>query len=316
MAWYRTGTVTVNNSTTVTGSPGTEWLANVKPGDMFLANGVGYEVTAVLSNTSLTLGSTFSGSISGAAYAIAPVQGYIKSLATDVGTLVANYSGIYNSVGAGKFQDGAVGTPSISFVSDTNSGIYRSAADTYHFVANGASQCEVSVNGLKIQDGKFSLTGSADTTKIVKFEVDGLTTGTTRTLEVYDLDGPIGIVGTNTLNSPRHADLGSAAYMDHEGLVKTAAPVTVTAATYTVTTATWIIVNFNGTCTLTLPNPALFPGRCITIKTIQAQLVSSASSNVEPIGSATPGTAILAATVGKWARLVSDGIDWIVMEGN
>jgi hypothetical protein len=111
-------------------------------------------------------------------------------------------------------------------------------------------------------------------------------------------------------------ELGSTAYIDAETVVRTAAPVTITTATYTVTTATWVIVNFAGTCTLTLPNPAQFPGRNLSVKTLTANTVISASSNVEPIDSATPGAAILAATAGKWARLVSDGIDWIIMEAN
>jgi hypothetical protein len=76
----------------------------------------------------------------------------------------------------------------------------------------------------------------------------------------------------------------------------------------------WVINNKTGsTCTVTLPNPAVWGGRSITFKNLQAQTLVSASSNVAPIGSATPGTAILSATVGAWATLVSDGTNWVVM---
>lgn len=76
----------------------------------------------------------------------------------------------------------------------------------------------------------------------------------------------------------------------------------------------WLINNKTGSsCTVTLPNAAAFGGRQITIKNLQAQTVVSASSNVAPIGSATPGTAILPATVGAWATLVSDGTNWVIM---
>ena len=76
----------------------------------------------------------------------------------------------------------------------------------------------------------------------------------------------------------------------------------------------WIINNKSGsTCTVTLPSAAAFGGRAVTFKNLQAQTLVSASSNVAPIGSATLGTAILPATVGAWATLVSDGTNWVVM---
>jgi hypothetical protein len=76
----------------------------------------------------------------------------------------------------------------------------------------------------------------------------------------------------------------------------------------------WVINNKTGsTCTVTLPNVNLWGGRAVTFKNLQAQALVSASSNVAPIGSATPGTAILPATVGAWATLVCDGTNWVVM---
>jgi hypothetical protein len=76
----------------------------------------------------------------------------------------------------------------------------------------------------------------------------------------------------------------------------------------------WVINNKSGsTCTVTLSDPTTCGGRAVTFKNLQAQTLVSASSNVVPIGTATPGTAILAATVGVWATLVSDGTNWVVM---
>ena len=76
----------------------------------------------------------------------------------------------------------------------------------------------------------------------------------------------------------------------------------------------WLINDKTGsTCTVTLPDATLWGGRVLTFKNLQAQTLVSASSNVAPIGSATPGTAILAATVGAWATLVSDGTNWVIM---
>ena len=96
-----------------------------------------------------------------------------------------------------------------------------------------------------------------------------------------------------------------------------AAPVAVILSTYTVgTTDAWIICDYAGTVTLTLPSAASYPGREIMVKTIRAQSVVSSSSNVAPIDSNTAGTAILAATAGKWATLVSTGSQWIIMQSN
>jgi hypothetical protein len=79
-------------------------------------------------------------------------------------------------------------------------------------------------------------------------------------------------------------------------------------------TEAWVINNKSGsTCTVTLPAASAWGGRSVTFKNLQAQTLVSASSNVAPIGSATPGTAILAASVGAWATLVSDGTNWVVM---
>jgi hypothetical protein len=101
------------------------------------------------------------------------------------------------------------------------------------------------------------------------------------------------------------------------GAVGYNAPITVTDATHTVATTTnWIIANRAGTVTLTLPDAASFTGRILTVKNVQAQTVISASSNVVPIGSTSAGTAILAATAGKFATIVSDGTNWIVMQAN
>ena len=49
------------------------------------------------------------------------------------------------------------------------------------------------------------------------------------------------------------------------------------------------------------------------MKTIAAQTVVSAATNVKPINSNTAGTGILAGTAGAWALLVSDGTNWVIM---
>lgn len=94
MIWYKTGTVSVTNgSGNVTGTS-TKWVANVRDGDAFLGpDGLIYEITGRSSDTALTITPPYRGvTASGKAYALAPMQGYVKrtgdlaaQLLTDVG---------------------------------------------------------------------------------------------------------------------------------------------------------------------------------------------------------------------------------------
>ncbi len=94
-----------------------------------------------------------------------------------------------------------------------------------------------------------------------------------------------------------------------------AAPITVTNSTYTiVATTNKFIFNRAGTITVTLPDPTITLGITLMFKTIQAQSVVSASSNVVPIDDTTAGTAILPATDGAWATLYSDGVNWVILQ--
>ena len=94
------------------------------------------------------------------------------------------------------------------------------------------------------------------------------------------------------------------------------APSSVNASTYSVAT-TDVSLRFTTTnCTVTLPAAASFTGRVLYLNTITANSVTSASSNVIPLGSNTAGTAILAATAGKFAMIQSDGSNWITMMAN
>jgi hypothetical protein len=103
------------------------------------------------------------------------------------------------------------------------------------------------------------------------------------------------------------------------GALMKKAPVVVTSGAYTVlSTDAHIVCNNAGTVTLTLPAAASFPGREITVRTTQNQAVVSVVTDVLPITSASGvgGTAILAATAGKWAVLVSDGAQWHTQMAN
>jgi hypothetical protein len=119
------------------------------------------------------------------------------------------------------------------------------------------------------------------------------------------------IGSTSTTLTHLEGRVRTADYFDHR------APVTVTASTYTVPDATtYIIVNFAGTCNITLPTAAGNTGRMLSIKTITANAVNSAVgvNNVVPIDGNVAGNTIIPATDGAWVEIVSDGTNWIVMK--
>lgn len=91
------------------------------------------------------------------------------------------------------------------------------------------------------------------------------------------------------------------------------APVTVT-TNYTVGAGdNHIISNRGASNTLTLPAANSCAGRELQILTYTAQTVISASANVVGKTGGAASTAILPATAGAWAKLVSNGTAWQIM---
>lgn len=94
------------------------------------------------------------------------------------------------------------------------------------------------------------------------------------------------------------------------------APVTKTASFSLGDTDNYVVCNGSAAnVSVTLPSGSDYIGRTVTLKNLSASYtVISASSNVKPLTSATAGTAILAASAGKWATLVcEDGTNWVIM---
>lgn len=164
-----------------------------------------------------------------------------------------------------------------------------------------------------IANGSLSLTVSS-TNYIVAQKSDGAVSASTSTTNwndsanywrLYSV-----VVGASTITSytdereiGRMTGLGT-------GLV---APLTKTTAFTLGANENEVICNGSASITATLPSASSWVGRRVRVKTIAAYTVISASSNVVPLAGGAAGTAILAATAGKWAELVSDGTNWIMM---
>jgi hypothetical protein len=238
MAWYKTGTISVTNgSTTVTGS-GTSWSANVAAGDTLKVGAAIYEITAVASNTSLTIGENFADSTaSGLSYSIAPtslawslgVSGDAADLAgmADVGIAVRVSDGAFSAraiaVSGEGLQisngDGVSANPTVTLDDDlaaiealsspgfaartgTNTWAARTITGTADEIevtdGDGASDDPVisfpaSVNfgtrDVIVSDTGFEIRDDTDVTRIVKFQVSGITPGETRTFSFPNGDG-------------------------------------------------------------------------------------------------------------------------------
>ena len=99
--------------------------------------------------------------------------------------------------------------------------------------------------------------------------------------------------------------------------LRRAAPVTKTADFTLADAEDYLINNKAGSaCAVTLPAAGSYTGRVVTIKTVQAFAINSASSNVVPRAGGAAGTAIVSGTAGNWAELVSDGSNWVIMAGS
>ena len=96
------------------------------------------------------------------------------------------------------------------------------------------------------------------------------------------------------------------------------APVSTTITTSYVVLGSDTSITCNGgaTITLTFPTSSNFIGKFLMIRNIAAFTVVSASSNVIPQVGGAAGTAILAATAGKWATLQFDGTNWTILMSN
>jgi hypothetical protein len=124
-------------------------------------------------------------------------------------------------------------------------------------------------------------------------------------------------VKVDTTPMPNMGGLWAALNAVQASVPTTSAPVTKTADFTVAFTDQWLINNKAGsTCTVTLPSASDSIGRVLYLLNYQAQTVVSASSNVVPVTGGAAGTAILAATAGKWATLVSNGTNWVITQSN
>lgn len=160
--WYRAGTVAVTNgSTSVTGS-GTAWIANIAVSDaIHLPDGRIYEVTAISSDTTLTIDKGYLGSTaSGQAYAIQPTRGVVRETYDLLNQVRSNISGYMAGALSGKFPNGTAALPSISFADDIDTGLSRPAANQIGIATGGTQRLLLTTAACQVD---LPITGTAVT---------------------------------------------------------------------------------------------------------------------------------------------------------
>jgi hypothetical protein len=174
--------------------------------------------------------------------------------------------------------------------------------------------------GLSLASGTLSATGGSGTVTSVSTgsPANGLSVATGTTTPVISM----ALAGTSTIGAVSATTQtfgGAKTFANLVGFQKAiqrpVESVTVSSASIT-TSSTWIVVNYAGIVELTFPSAALSTGTEFHVKTITNNLVISQSSNVVPLAGGFATTAILPATAGKWATLVSDGTNWVIMQAN
>ena len=150
MAWYDTGTVNVTNGSTAVTGVGTNFIAGAQVGEGFYSSDDSlYEIQAIVSATSLTLADPYLGATqTGQTYKIIPTQSLVASLATQVSTLIADFQGVADEAGEGKFNTGTAASPGVTFTLDQDTGIFRPAANQIGFTTAGVQRALLTSTGL------------------------------------------------------------------------------------------------------------------------------------------------------------------------
>tara|TARA_R110000796_G_scaffold62991_1_gene145231 strand:- start:761 stop:3208 length:2448 start_codon:yes stop_codon:yes gene_type:complete len=150
MAWYDTGTVNVTNGSTAVTGVGTNFIAGAQVGEGFYSSDDSlYEIQSIVSATSLTLADPYLGATqTGQTYKIIPTQSLVASLATQVSTLIADFQGVADEAGEGKFNTGTAASPGVTFTLDQDTGIFRPAANQLGFTTAGVQRALLTSTGL------------------------------------------------------------------------------------------------------------------------------------------------------------------------
>ena len=234
------------------------------------------------------------------------------NVALGSGALQTNIGGSYNSaVGANALasnttgtQNTGVGSGALYYVTSTqNTGVGSGAL---YGVTTGANN-----SGFGFQAGYGVTTGSSN---VIIGSYAGAVAPISATGSNYVVlsDGAANVRAYwNGADATFNGALGLA------GSFSRGAPVVKTADFTLASTENWVQNNKSAApCVVTLPAASAYVGREVMFKNIQAQTLVSVASDVVPLAGGSAGTAILDASAGAWAVLVSNGTTWTISEAS
>jgi hypothetical protein len=180
----------------------------------------------------------------------------------------------------------------------------NSGTITFLGSTSGSNTLSVAASGGTLQTGPLSTGANGGTGG--SLTLNGATSGS-GSITVAAAGGFL--TATPTFSTP---------FLASTGPLQLPAPVTLTAASVTLSTAqTSVIFNPAGAQTVTLPAASSAGGQWLWLKSVSANAVSSASSNIVPLGTTAAGTTIFTnPATSKWVSLQSDGVNWITMAGS
>jgi len=155
MAWVSSGTVSVTNGSTSVIGTGTSWFGALQNGWGFVGpDGRVCEILTVDDATTLTLKTPYQGATAaGQVYAVFPTGSLSADLVAQVQALIANYQGVYNTVGQGRFTGDVVAD------ADQDTGLSWLANNHLGLLVGGAVVAALKAGqlGVNVQDPSASL---------------------------------------------------------------------------------------------------------------------------------------------------------------
>ncbi|TNJ38433.1 hypothetical protein FGE21_19695, partial [Phaeobacter sp. B1627] len=194
MAWASSGTVSVTNgSTTVTGS-GTSWYGGLQNGwGLVGPDGRVYEILTVDDAATLTLKTPYQGATAGGqVYAAFPTGSLTADLTASLQALIANYQGVYDTIGQGRF------TGDVVFDGDRDTGMGNPSSNEVALKAGGDWQLRLAggqASGAAVQ----ATAADAGAGKLLRVGAGGLLATSPPILaDPMQIDAPAGLYSIDT----------------------------------------------------------------------------------------------------------------------